>query len=104
MIAIEELRKAMIDRGDFTWLNLKVKPAAGKDELIDVQGDRLRVSVKAPAREGKANKAVIDLIAKTFSVSKASVTLVSGDRSKLKTVKIEAGLNHLIEVLKKREK
>lgn len=97
MIPIEELKIAMSCRGDCTYIDLKVKPGANKDEIIDVLNHRLRVSLKAEAQDGKANNALIKLIAKFFSVGKSSVTLVSGSRSRLKTIKIDARFDELLE-------
>jgi uncharacterized protein YggU (UPF0235/DUF167 family) len=48
----------------------------------------LRIRVKAVPDKGKANAAVIALLAKALGVPKAAVTLVSGDTARLKTVAI----------------
>ena len=48
----------------------------------------LRIRVKAVPDKGKANAAVIALLAKAMGVPKAAVTLVSGDTARLKTVAI----------------
>jgi len=49
----------------------------------------LRMRVKAVPDKGKANAAVIALLAKALGVPKSSVTLVSGDTARLKTIQIE---------------
>lgn len=49
----------------------------------------LRVRVTAVPDKGKANTAVIGLLAKALGVPKSAVTLVSGDTARLKTVAIE---------------
>jgi len=46
------------------------------------------VSVHAPAREGKANRAVIELLAAHFSVSRSSIKIIRGESSKRKLVEI----------------
>ncbi|HUT96197.1 MAG TPA: DUF167 domain-containing protein [Candidatus Paceibacterota bacterium] len=48
-----------------------------------------KVSVKAPAKEGKANEAVIKLLAEYFEVPKSSVIIKSGLKSKHKIIEIE---------------
>jgi uncharacterized protein YggU (UPF0235/DUF167 family) len=48
----------------------------------------LRIRVKAVPDKGKANAAVIALLARALGVPKAAVTLVSGDTARLKTVAI----------------
>ncbi|CCJ37230.1 hypothetical protein BN140_2307 [Methanoculleus bourgensis MS2] len=48
----------------------------------------IRCQVAAPAVDGKANRAIIDLIAETFGVSRADVSIISGHTSTSKTVAI----------------
>ena len=69
-------------------------PNAGADriegqELRDDGTAVLRVRVKAVPDKGKANAAVIAVLAKALGVPKSAVTLVSGDTARLKTVEIE---------------
>jgi len=44
----------------------------------------LLVRVREPAVEGKANRAVVELLAEYFNVPKTNVRLVSGHKSKVK--------------------
>ncbi len=72
---------------------MRVTPNAGADriegtELRDDGSAVLRVRVKAVADKGKANAAVIALLAKALGVPKSAVTLVSGDTARLKTLAI----------------
>lgn len=59
------------------------KPRIEKDLL-----GMLHVYVSEPPLEGKANKAVLEVLAKYFKTKKGSVLLLSGERSKNKTFKI----------------
>lgn len=59
------------------------KPRVEKDLL-----DTLHVYVSQPPLEGKANKAVIEALAKYFNVKKNSVRLLSGEKSKIKLFEI----------------
>lgn len=75
-------------------LYLRVTPNAGADridgtELRDDGSAVLRVRVTAVPDKGKANTAVIALIAKALGVPKSAVTLVSGDTARLKTLEVE---------------
>lgn len=49
---------------------------------------RLKVSVTAAPEKGKANKAVIRLIAKTLGVAPGTVEVVQGETARLKTLQI----------------
>lgn len=46
------------------------------------------VSVRAPAREGKANEAVVELLAEHFSVPKSSIRIVRGDTARKKLIEV----------------
>lgn len=74
-------------------LHLRVTPNAGADRIegTETRDDGsvvLRVRVKAVPDEGKANAAIIALIAKTLGVPKSAITLVAGDTARLKTLSI----------------
>lgn len=99
MIPIEDLEKAIAEDKLGVLIRLKLKPGASTNRLIDVQEDRLRVSVKEPATEGKANKALISFLAKQLSLSKSSVTLVKGESSRLKVVRVQSSKDIVLERL-----
>ena len=65
---------------------IKVQAKARREEISGVIGGALRVKVNAPALEGRANRAVISLLAKGLQVSKGSIKITAGERSALKTV------------------
>lgn len=72
-------------------LSLRVTPNAGRDgvdgaESRDDGSTVLRLRVKAVPDKGKANAAVIALLAKTLGLPKSSITLVSGETARFKTV------------------
>lgn len=74
-------------------LHVRATPNAGVDRIEGVQvrdndSTVLRVRVKAVPDKGKANKAVIALLAKYFSVSKTSIILTSGETARLKTLAV----------------
>lgn len=75
-------------------LSLRVTPNAGADrlegtELRDDGSVVLRVRVAAVADKGRANAAVIALLARSLGVPKASVRLLAGDTARLKRVAID---------------
>ncbi len=75
-------------------LRLRVTPNAGRDviEGFETLADGttvLRIRVSAVPDKGKANAAVIALLAKALRLPKSAITLVSGDTARLKTVRID---------------
>lgn len=70
-------------------LSLRVKPNA-REARLEEQGDGTWLAaVKAPPVEGKANEAVIALVAGHFRVSKSKVSIKSGAASRLKRVVVD---------------
>ena len=68
-------------------IQVKVKPNS-KTEEISREGNSFVVKVKEPPKEGKANQAVIRLLAERFGVSQSRVKILSGFRSKNKIVEV----------------
>jgi uncharacterized protein len=69
-------------------VDIQVKPRSSRETVGPVQADRLCVSVNAPPVDGKANEAVIRVLAETFGVAKSAVTIVRGETGKKKTVRL----------------
>lgn len=69
---------------------LKVQPKASRDAIAGVvetpDGWALKVAVTAPPDKGKANAAVIAVLAKAFGVAKRDVTLTLGETDRRKVV------------------
>ncbi len=71
-------------------VRLRVQPRASRDELGEIQGDTLRVRIKAPPVEGKANLALRRFLADAFGVPQSRVELLAGDQSRGKRLLIRA--------------
>lgn len=70
-------------------VRLHVQPGAGKTAVVGRHGDALKVRVAAPPEGGRANDAVVALIAQTFDTKLAAVQLLSGQSSRAKRVQID---------------
>ena len=71
-------------------MSVKVVPGASRDAVVGPLGDALKVRVAAPLEGGKANQAVIRLLATHFGVGRKQVRIVAGRTSALKTVEIDS--------------
>ncbi|MGD1011061.1 MAG: DUF167 domain-containing protein [Acidimicrobiales bacterium] len=69
-------------------LRVRVQPGAGRSSVTGHHGDALAIRVAAPPLAGRANAECLELIADLFGVRKSGVELVSGDRSRLKRVRV----------------
>ncbi len=57
---------------------IKAVPGAKRDAIAGPLGDRLKIKVSAPPEGGKANKAIVAMLAKALGLKPASVSIVSG--------------------------
>ena len=67
---------------------VRVQPGASKNEIVGVQEDTLRVRVSAPPVQGKANKVLIQFLAKQLAVKRSQLKILSGHTSRIKTIHI----------------
>ena len=83
------LGKASIEEKDGRVLvHVRVQPKASRNAVHADPGGRIRVALTAPPVEGEANKALLVFLAKTLDISRAALVLVSGEKSREKTVEI----------------
>jgi uncharacterized protein (TIGR00251 family) len=71
-------------------IQVKVKPNS-KTEEVSQERDIFIIKVKEPPREGKANQAVIKLLAEHFGVPQSQVRILSGFRSRNKLIEVAKG-------------
>ena len=80
-----------------------VVPRAAKNEIVGVQGETLKVRVTAPPVKGKANEALVRLLAKTLRLRKDQVEIVAGHRARHKMVRAEGiDENAVLDLLRQR--
>ena len=68
---------------------MKVAPGARKDEITGWMGDALKLRVSAPPEKGRANRAVVALLARTLAASREGIVIVAGAGSRRKLIRIE---------------
>jgi len=85
-----------------TVIRIKLLPKSSRNQVVGREGDHFKVKVTAPPVEGRANKALIELLAKKLGVPKSHFEIISGKSSRLKSVRID-GLSQE-DIIKKMEK
>jgi uncharacterized protein (TIGR00251 family) len=80
------------ERRDGVSLVVRVHPRAKENAITGEFGDALKVSLTAPAIEGRANDACIEFFAKLLKVPRSSVTIASGQSSRNKVIRV-AGIS-----------
>jgi len=80
----------------FSWknntlfLHVLIQPSASNDEIIGLHDNRLKIRLKAPPVDGKANQYLIQFLAKTFKLPKKTISVIKGQTSRQKTVSLQA--------------
>jgi uncharacterized protein (TIGR00251 family) len=69
-------------------IGVRLVPRADRTSIDGVVGGRLRVRVTAPPVDGSANDALVKLLAGELGVSRRSVRIVAGLRSRDKVVEV----------------
>jgi len=75
-----------------TRLRLRVKPGARATALVGAHGGALKIAVAAPPERGKANRAVVKLLAETLGLPASAVRITSGETSQDKVAVVALGL------------
>src|SRR5437016_14658284 len=84
-----DLRAAVQDVPGGVELSVFCQPKAARSALIGMHGGALKAKVRAPPVEGRANRALLDLLAGALGVPRGRLTLVSGEQSRNKRVRVD---------------
>jgi uncharacterized protein (TIGR00251 family) len=69
-------------------IEVKIIPNAKKNSVVEING-KYKVHVMAPAVDGLANKALIDVLAEYFQLKKRNISIVRGETSRTKFINID---------------
>ena len=72
-----------------TKLRIRLQPNARRNEVVGFQEEVLRLRVTAPPREGRANKALIELLSDVLDIPKSRIDILRGHTSRDKLVAID---------------
>lgn len=70
-------------------LRLHVTPGAREEEIVGWRGESLRLKVRERPEKGRANEAVVRLLARRLGIPRASVSIVRGAASRDKLVEVD---------------
>jgi len=82
-------RSAEASGGNSCTLAIKAIPNAPRNEIVGWLGAALKIKIHAPPVEGKANDALCEFLAETLGLPRRGVTVVRGDTSRQKIVRID---------------
>jgi uncharacterized protein (TIGR00251 family) len=67
---------------------VRVQPRASRDEIAGETGGALKVRLRAPALEDRANEALVEYLAELLKTPRSAVRILSGERSRTKRIEI----------------
>jgi uncharacterized protein (TIGR00251 family) len=75
--------------GPSTRLRLRVSPGAARSRIVGRHGNAWKVRVGAPPESGKANEALLELLAATLEIPRNRIEIVAGLGSRDKTIVVD---------------
>ena len=79
---------AVSQQGEDLVLRLYIQPKASQDKIVGLHGDEIKVSITAPAIDGKANSHLIKYLSKLCKVAKSQISIEKGELGRHKQVRI----------------
>lgn len=74
------------------FLKIKVIPKSSHNEIMETKDGLLKIKVTASPVEGQANEAVIKLLAQELGLKKSQISILKGQKSRIKTIEL-TGVN-----------
>ena len=74
---------------DDATIAVRLQPRAKRNEVVGLRGDAIVIRVTAPPVDGKANEALIRLVAKRAGVAPSRVEIVRGHSAREKVIRVE---------------
>lgn len=69
-------------------ISVKVIPNSSFDNVLGYSQEFIKIKITAPANENKANKYLVEFLAKMFNIPKTRVEFISGEKSKIKRLRL----------------
>jgi uncharacterized protein (TIGR00251 family) len=85
LIGSDPMATVQIDMAEF---RVKVLPRSSRNQIAGTENGVIKVKLTAPPIDGKANDALKGFLAKRLRVAKKNVQIISGERSKIKSVRV----------------
>ena len=94
----DELKPYTIKSDDIL-LKVRAFPKAGVNLIAGARNGELVVRIRAPALKGQANKELVKLLAKTLTVARSDIRILSGETSRHKLISLPLSVGPALEEL-----
>jgi len=75
--------------GTTSELSVHIQPGAAHSEVVGEHGEALKIRLHARPVEGAANLALIGFLAERLGIARTAVTILRGEKSRRKTVRVD---------------
>ena len=90
------------NRGEYILIKVRVSPNAKRNGFEGIWNEtHLKLALRAPAVDGKANEAVIEFLSDFFHIKKSQIEITSGQTNRCKTIRLDITHSQLTESLTK---
>ena len=90
----------LVRHAEGVMMSVRAHPGARNNAINGIHAGALKVSVRQTAEKGKANKAIITFLAKTFGVAKSKLAILSGESASQKRILIrDADLHEISKTI-----
>ena len=76
------------ENDDGVTFSVHVQPRASRNGICGIQGDAIKLRLTSPPVEGEANRLCTEFLAKLLKVPKSAVTIIAGEKSRHKTIRV----------------
>lgn len=73
----------------FCRLEVKVIPGASRSEVVGTLGNAVKIKLRAPPVDGRANEALVEFLAEHLGLPRRAIALERGDTARLKLLRID---------------
>jgi len=84
---------------DGVTFSVHVQPRASRNEICGIQGDAIKLRLTSPPVEGEANRLCAEYLAKLLKVPKSAVTIIAGEKSRHKTLRVAGATTQAVLAL-----
>src|SRR3990172_12034782 len=79
----------LTEKGGCIFINIHLQPRASKNEIAGIHGESIKLRLTSPPVDGAANSHVIEFLSRKLGVHKSKITIVSGEKSRHKTLRVD---------------
>ncbi len=86
MFTESQLATLCCDGKEGLYLNIHAQPGARRPQLRGLHGDAVKIAIGEAAQDGKANKAIVNMMAKSLGIPSAAIEITSGLSARRKRI------------------